>query len=462
MRSPGRLISVVTTAVVLFACRPPQPHSVSNSTTRPLVDRVVLISIDGLMPGVYMEPDAHGLSVPTLRRLAREGVRSPGAQPVFPGVTYPSHTTIATGLLPRDHGIVTNTVLDPLGRNQKGWYWYAEDIRGVTLWDAVEADGRHAAIINWPVTVGARVTAVVPELWRAGTREDAKLSRAVSTPGLLEAVGRVHSDFWQRFTPPEVADSATVDVVLYALSQYKPALVMAHIWQTDTQQHRFGPWSPQAKAAIEEADAQLGRIVAELEAGPGMQRSLVVVVSDHGFTTAKYEVRPAVMLLEAGLMQADAEGVLQSWQVGVNSLDGLAMFYLAEGADEALIIPRLRSMFEARSQGADAFVSRVFSREEIAAQGGDSRAVLAVEPAKDHVFVAGHDGPLVRPVVTPGKHGFPPDRPEMRTSLVIWGGVVSPGLVADARLMDVGPTVAHALQVRLPSSKGRVLPVFRN
>ena len=61
---------------------------------------------------------------------------------VIPTVTYPSHTTLVTGVWPAKHGIYANTTFDPLQKNYQGWYWYAEDIHVPTLWDAAREAGR--------------------------------------------------------------------------------------------------------------------------------------------------------------------------------------------------------------------------------------------------------------------------------------------------------------------------------
>jgi predicted AlkP superfamily pyrophosphatase or phosphodiesterase len=88
--------------------------------------RVVLISVDGLMPEAYTAPDAHGLKVPTLRRMAAAGAWAQRVESVFPTVTYPAHTSLVTGAPPGVHGITTNRPPDPLDKNQGGWRWYAE------------------------------------------------------------------------------------------------------------------------------------------------------------------------------------------------------------------------------------------------------------------------------------------------------------------------------------------------
>ena len=61
--------------------------------------RVILISIDGLMPSAYTDP-ALAEYTPNLRALKAQGVWADGVIGVLPTVTYPSHTTLITGVDP--------------------------------------------------------------------------------------------------------------------------------------------------------------------------------------------------------------------------------------------------------------------------------------------------------------------------------------------------------------------------
>src|SRR6266404_4041178 len=70
---------------------------------------LILISIDGYRAD-YLD---RGHS-PVLAALADDGVRAEGLRPVYPSVTYPNHYTIVTGLYPDQHGIVNNTMHDPV------------------------------------------------------------------------------------------------------------------------------------------------------------------------------------------------------------------------------------------------------------------------------------------------------------------------------------------------------------
>src|SRR5262245_9739373 len=86
---------------------------------------LVVISVDGLRPDYVLQADRYGLRIPELRRLVREGAHATGVRGVLPTVTYPSHTTIVTGVAPATHGILANRPFDPQERNHEGRYWYA-------------------------------------------------------------------------------------------------------------------------------------------------------------------------------------------------------------------------------------------------------------------------------------------------------------------------------------------------
>ena len=62
---------------------------------------LLVISIDGLRPDYVLQADQHGLKVPRLRALQQKGAYATGVQGVLPTATYPSHTTIVTGVTRR-------------------------------------------------------------------------------------------------------------------------------------------------------------------------------------------------------------------------------------------------------------------------------------------------------------------------------------------------------------------------
>jgi len=67
-------------------------------------------------------------------------------------------------------------------------------------------------------------------------------------------------------------------------------------------------------------------------------------------------------------------------------------------------------------------------------------------------------GPLVTPGSQKGTHGYFPEHPEMRATLIIEGpGVRQRGSLGEVDMRDIAPTIAKLLEVPLPSADGRPL-----
>jgi predicted AlkP superfamily pyrophosphatase or phosphodiesterase len=421
---------------------------------------VIVVSVDGMMPATYMDPDAHGLKVPTLRALKARGAHSPGVESVFPSVTYPAHTSIATGVTPAVHGITSNHSWDPLARNQGGWFWYTRDIKVPTIWQVARAAGVRTALINWPVTVGADVDFLVAEYWRAGTADDVKLSRALATRGLLDQVGERFPGFWDAFTPNQMPDSAAMDIAIHVVETGTPQLMLIHLLMVDEYQHRHGLWSAEARDTIEEADAQIGRLVEALERLGMWERTTLIVLSDHGFVPMERRVVPGVVLDQLGLVTRGKGDTLDDWKAVARANGGMAYLYVKD-ADDSATRKALEDAFVALVAQPGSGMARIYTSDEIQARGGDPGAFLALEAAEGFAFRDGYTGELIVSSSYKGHHGFDPQRDELRASLIVHGPGIAPGPIEGARLIDLAPTVASWLGLALPAAQGRVLALRR-
>src|SRR5512141_2346765 len=114
--APGLLAASLLLPVAAAATAPEVAHP----------RRLLVVSIDGLMPAEYLAPAAHGLAIPNLRRLVAEGAYARAVTGVLPTNTYPSHVTLATGVPPRLHGILGNATFDPEGTANSAWAGHAD------------------------------------------------------------------------------------------------------------------------------------------------------------------------------------------------------------------------------------------------------------------------------------------------------------------------------------------------
>ncbi|MGE0640827.1 MAG: alkaline phosphatase family protein [Thermoanaerobaculia bacterium] len=420
--------------------------------------RVVLLSIDGLRPSSYMHPDELGLAVPNLRRLVREGAFASGVEGVLPTVTYPSHTTMITGVPPAVHGIFGNTLVDPTGLSNDAWYWYASSVRVPTLVSAVRARGGTVGAVLWPVTVGLDADWLVPEFWRTGSMHpsDLELLRALSTPGLVEGVEQARG----AALGIPVTDADRTDLALAILRDHCPELLLVHLAGVDHEEHLYGPEAPESRAAIEEADRNLGRLLAALD-GSGLAAStLLVVVSDHGFGTATKLVRPNALLAENGLLEVDDKGKITSWKAWFLSHGGSASLHLAD-PDDTATLAKVRALLAAKLGEPQPAIRAILERPEIAALGGDPRAALFVDAADGWFLSRTPTGGWAGEPHDRGYHGYDPRRPMMHASLL----VRSPGLSVHGDLgvvamTRIAPTVARFLGVAIDPAAAAALDLF--
>jgi len=417
---------------------------------------LVVISIDGLHPSYVLEADRFALRIPNLRRLLRDGAHAAAVTGVMPTVTYASHTTIVTGASPARHGIVANTTFDPLGQNQDGWYWYADDIRVPTLWDVATKAGLATSAVDWPVTVGAHLTWNIAQVWRANTPDDAKLLRVVSTPGLLQEAEAALGP-WPSGYAYEVADDekkAAFDV--WMIETKKPRLHLAYFSGLDEEQHESAPYTPRVFAGLERLDALVGRLADAAQRASG-GRATIAVVSDHGHARTDKELFLNEALREARLLWPDGRGKVTDWRAIAWNAGGSAAIYVKDKADdEARRI--VAGVLEALAADPTHPIAHVWKGGEVAALRGFPGADFVVSLSGDYRLMGALEGKVLRAGLPRGTHGHAPDLAAVDASFFIAGPGVPAGLdLGRIDLRDVGPTLAGRLGLTLPGAEGRDL-----
>ena len=413
---------------------------------------VLMVSVDGLRPDYVTAADTHGLKIPALRRFVTEGAFAEGVEGVIPTVTYPSHTTLITGVWPAKHGILSNTIFDPLRTGQSAWYWYAEDIRVPTLWDAAARAGWTTASVHWPVSIGARVTWNIPEYWRANTPEDAKLLRALSTPGLLTELEAELGPYPRALEAED--DEARGRFTARLLEKKRPALLTLHLIALDHVQHDTRPFSAETFAVLERLDAVVGRLRETAERlAPG--RAFVAIVSDHGFARTDATLNLFVAFRDAGLLTIE-RGRITDWKAIPWSAGGSAAIVLKDPAD-GVTREQTRALLDKLAAEPASGIDRVLDAATLHARGGFPPASFLVGLKPGWSTATGLGGA----VLTPGRggtHGHLPDVPALRASFF----VVGPGVPAGRALglidmRDIAPTLAHRAGLALPSADGKNL-----
>ncbi len=204
------------------------------------------------------------VATPNFDAIEKMGVKAESMQVSFPSKTFPNHYTLATGLVPNNHGIVNNTfyaaeydqVYSIRNREvvEDGKYYDGEPI-----WNTAEKQGMKAASYFW-VGSEADIQGMHPSIYKKYDH---------------------HFDFYQR-----------VDSVISWLSlpeEQRPHLITWYVHEPDGVGHDFGPHSAEMDSTILSLDHLLGYFMQKLSKHPLAKEVNVIITSDHGMENTSAE-----------------------------------------------------------------------------------------------------------------------------------------------------------------------------
>jgi len=415
---------------------------------------VILISIDGLRPEFYKDPSWNMVH---LRQGMKEGVYAEGVDGVFPTVTYPSHTTMITGVKPLKHGIYYNTPSEPLGISGK-WIWQYENIKVPTIFSLAKDKGLTTASGFWPVSVGSPATYSVPEYWylpkeKGSDRIMAQALRENAHPaGLFEeleqhATGKLDE---QDFNGDYIGiDENLARMSSYLIRQYKPSFLAVHLVTVDHFEHEQGRDGDKVRAAVAGVDRAV-KSIREAVAKAGIEENTTIIVTgDHGFVDIHSLLSPNVLLAKAGLYDPQKP---ENWKAYFHPSGGGAFLQLKDKNDTKTKEQVLQLLKSLPVQQQKTFIIK--SREELDAVGADATAAFGLAAQQGFSFGAAATGDFVR-ATKGGTHGFFPDFKEIQTGFVAFGkGIRKGGVIPQMGLVDIAPLISKLLGLELPAGDG--------
>lgn len=249
---------LVSLLILLFivapSCRSKRPHTTAQ-LIKDLKPTVLMISLDGFRSD-YLERG----QTPTLQSLIQQGVTA-RLKPVFPTKTFPNHFTIATGLRPEHHGIVSNKIYDPemdanfpndaqVSTFDSRW-WHGEPI-----WITARRQGQVSATIYWP---GSETK-----------YNNLQANYCLAYESQLPYDYRIEQVFAWLEKPVD----------------QRPTLMNLYIEELDQVGHHYGPDAPQIQTALQTVDQLLADLLKGLQTRGIADQINIVITSDHGMTGA--------------------------------------------------------------------------------------------------------------------------------------------------------------------------------
>lgn len=236
------LAAVAAASALALACT----DALTPQRIEPLVDRVVLVSIDGL------RADALG-EMPSLTAHLGQAVWSGRMQTITPALTVPGHLAMFTGRDVAALGIQSNEL----------------DVQAAVI---LAANGA-STVFKWNRTAGG--TSIALAAFSLIPPRNADAARAFFEVDSLVSTGAEAGP---------IVDQA----IEIATRPDAPSILFVHLPTVDLAGHDHG-WTHEAgeltepyRAAVAEADAQLARLLTAVAPQVADGRVAVIITSDHG------------------------------------------------------------------------------------------------------------------------------------------------------------------------------------
>ncbi len=336
-------------------------------------NHLIFFSIAGLRP-CDIDP-AH---TPTLYSWANRGVMAE-VTPTFPCVTSCVQASMWTGTDPRHHGVIANGFYDRNRREVAFWVARNGVIKGEQIWDALRERRPGSTSAVWHaqnIKDAAADYIVTPapihepdgttKLW-CYSKPDTLYAE------LIDALG--HFPLQHYWGPLANIESTRwiLDGAAWLVDRTAPNFHWIYIPHLDYAAQKFGPNSPQARAAVTELDGLLGAFEAKVRSTPSTVDAVFIAVGEYALTEVTGVVYPNRVLREAGLLSIRARDGAE--YVDLSASDAFAM------VDHQLAHVYVNASDEATRHRVSRRVVDLFSGMDGIAHAltGDDRAKLGID-----------------------------------------------------------------------------------
>lgn len=428
-------------------------------------DKWIILSFDSLSSRDWQTLKQH----PNFNKLISGGAFSKGLKGVYPTLTYPSHATVITGRIPRKHGIISNTKLQPT-RQDPDWFWYHKAIHGKTLFKEAKEMGLRVASILWPVSGGAPIDYNFPEIYsNKFYLNQTAVSLLAGRKRYQWQMNERHGHLRKGLSQPHLDEFAHA-TALDTLKTYDPDLLLVHYTDLDTQKHRYGMDSPQVKEAIKRLDQKLGDYFKAIK-NLGIEDDVkFLVFGDHGSRDVHTAIRPNVILQKEGFLSVEDNGKLHRCDFIFKSCDGSAYLYHdnMHKVSRETMRQELEVIEAALEKHNEVFkgIKQVIRGSEAGYEGADSHALLMIEAEEGFYFLDDYTGEITEAVTEENlgtghwlkaTHGYHPETEDYKSVCFFWGKGIEKIDLGECHLTDLGPTVAKSLAMNLGDTDGEAL-----
>jgi arylsulfatase A-like enzyme len=269
------------------------------TTSSRAADHVVVIVCDGLRPDLVTQED-----MPTLLAMRQAGVDFANHHPAYLSSTEVNGTALATGSNPRTSGLMANHEYRPdvdllhEFETQTEYAIWRRDIvaktaylKTATIAEILREAGKRT------VVTGAKPVALLWDRARRSPNDasinlyEGKTSPSAALDRITESAGPFPFLANPKKAPNAARDRWTTEALTQTLwKDDVPAFTLLWLSEPDFAQHGSGPGTPIGRAALRSCDQNIKIVRDALEQKGLLDKTDILVVSDHGFSTVSRQI----------------------------------------------------------------------------------------------------------------------------------------------------------------------------
>ena len=390
------------------------------------------------------------------KELIKDSSYCKNVESVYPSLTYPAHTSISTGKLPINHGIINNIKVEPF-RKKADWFWKQNYINGKTIYDSAKEKGFRTCALFWPVTAKSKTIDLnLPEVLPNRFWQNQIIVSALNgTLGFQLKINNMFGHLRDGIKQPNL-DNFTFESLMYVLKNDLADFILVHFTDVDTKKHQLGIKNPEIKNALNRHDERLGRIVSYLKGNNIYDESTIITLGDHGCKDTNFVIKINRLFLENDYIKVK-NGKIKSYDAYCNYCDGSAYIYL----NNKNIKDEIYNLLKDFSLKNNNCIKNIYSKEEAISFGADPKSDFMIEANDGYYFINDYSPNIIEE--TKGKydlgtHGYFPKNNDYKTFFTIKSqNIKSNYKISSMTLTDEGATIFHILNDQIDNLDGRVI-----
>lgn len=426
---------------------------------------IIIISFDALSSKDFEKIK----KLPNFSQYLKNASYCKSVQSVYPSLTYPAHATIISGKYPKNHGIINNTLLQP-NRSTPDWYWYRKYLKGDTLYDKAIQKGMKVAALLWPVTASSKIQYNLPEIFANRFWQNQILVSLCNGSILYQYKLNKKYGHIRKGKKQPYLDDFVHHCVLHTIKEQQPNLMLVHYTDLDSHKHFYGVDSYEADEALKRHDKRLGELINILKDLDKYDNSTIILLGDHSQLNEHTAIFINSILRKKGYIKTNKKGQIIYWDVLLKNCDGSAYIYMKDKKNTQLKQEIYQLLLELQADEKMG-IEHIFTTNKAIELGADPQCAFMIEAKKGFYFLDDCIQDVTKkieaqeigiiPHITMATHGYLPNKKDYTTVFMASGAFIKNNVeVETMELVDIAPTIAKILDIKLKEIDGKVIESF--